>query len=133
MVKGRESSERFEAIRKKQEIEDRIRAEVKKLKRIFKVLDKDTQKVVQPLIENAAFMSITLEDLQSYINENGVTTEYQNGENQWGTKKCPEVEIHIQMTKNHTTIIRQLTDLVPKRPIKDDDDDGFDSFVSDRE
>lgn len=32
-------------------------------------------------------MSITLENLQKTINENSVISEYQNGENQWGTKK----------------------------------------------
>lgn len=112
--------------------EDRIKAEIRRLSSLFKNLGKDTKKVVKSLIENAAFMSITLEDLQNHINKNGVTCEYQNGENQWGTKKSPEVEIHIAMTKNHSAVMKQLADLLPKEPPKSKDD-GFDDFVNGRD
>lgn len=71
------------------------------------------------LIQNAAFMSITLEELQDTINENGCISEYQNGENQFGTKKSPEIDIHIAMTRNHAAIIKQLSDLVPPEKKKD--------------
>ena len=39
--------------------------------------------------------------------------EYQNGENQKGTKQSDAVKTHIAMTKNLSTIIKQLTELVP--------------------
>ncbi len=61
------------------------------------------------------FMSITLADLQKKINEEGVVSEYQNGENQFGTKKSPEVEIYNIMIKNYMTAIKQLTDLLSKQ------------------
>ena len=112
--------------------EQRIKAEVRRLNSLFSKMDKDTKKVVKSLIENAAFMAVTLEDLQEHINKNGVISEYQNGENQWGTKKSPEVEIHIAMTKNHNATMKQLADLLPKKPIKQEDDDGFDDFVNGR-
>ena len=35
-----------------------------------------------------AFMSIELDDLQAMIEKEGWTSEYQNGQNQWGTKMC---------------------------------------------
>ena len=78
-------------------------------------------------------MTVTLEDLQETINREGAVSEYQNGENQWGTKKSPEVEIYNTMIKNHMTIIKQLSDLLPKAPPKPDGNDGFDDFVSDRD
>jgi hypothetical protein len=112
--------------------DERIKAEARRLTGIFRKLNKDTKKVVKSLIESAAFMSITLEDLQDYINKNGVISEYQNGENQWGTKKSPEVEIHIAMTKNHTTVMKQLADLLPKQA-PETKDDGFNSFVNGRD
>jgi hypothetical protein len=49
------------------------------------------------------------------MNANGVISEYQNGENQWGTKKSPEVEIYNTMIKNHMAIMKQLVDLLPER------------------
>ncbi len=111
--------------------DERIKSEVKRLNSILRNLDKGAKKVAKSLIENAAFMSITLEDLQNHINLHGVTSEYQNGENQWGTKKSPEVEIHIAMTKNHTNVMKQLADMLPKTPPKQEDD-GFGEFVNDR-
>lgn len=112
---------------KKQDLtkEERIKKEINRLKRLFKNMPKTTMDKVISLIENAAFMSITLEDLQESINKNGVTIEYQNGENQWGTKKSPEVEIYNTMIKNHMGIIKQLTELMPepiKKEIKEDDE-----------
>jgi hypothetical protein len=94
--------------------EKRIKKEVIRLKRLFNVIPKNTLESVLSLITNAAFMAITLEDLQQKINEDGAVTKYQNGENQWGTKKSPEVEIYNTMVKNHASLIKQLTELIPK-------------------
>lgn len=93
--------------------DEKIKKEVRRLKKIFADLDKNKLQTVQNLIENAAFMSVTLEELQEKINAEGCTCEYQNGANQYGTKKSPEVEIHLAMTKNYTAVIKQLVDLVP--------------------
>ncbi|OPZ91541.1 MAG: hypothetical protein BWY74_01945 [Firmicutes bacterium ADurb.Bin419] len=109
--------------------ERRISEEIKKLNRIFTKIDPKTKKAIHSLIENAAFMAVTLEDLQNQINANGVVSEYQNGENQWGTKKSPEVEIYNTMIKNHVTVLKQLTDLLPKES-KEEEDDGFEAFVN---
>lgn len=113
-------------------IDERIKKEIRRLNSVYRNLSKEKKKVVKSLVENAAFMAITLEDLQKHINENGVTSEYQNGENQWGTKKSPEVEVHIQITRNHTTVMKQLADLLPKEVPKEKDD-GFVSFVARRD
>ena len=109
--------------------ETRINAEIKKLNKIFTKMDTKNKKSIHSLIENAAFMSVTLEDLQNTINTQGVVSEYQNGENQWGTKKSPEIEIYNTMIKNHMSVMKQLTDLLPKQE-KIIEDDGFEEFVS---
>lgn len=107
----------------------RIKAEIRKLNKLFTNLDDKTKKIVRTLIENAAFMAITLDELQETINTEGCVTEYQNGANQWGTKKSPEVEVYNTMIKNHMAVMKQLTDLIPK----EFKDDGFESFVIDRD
>lgn len=94
--------------------EKRISKEITRLKKLFKVIPNNTLQSVMSLISNAAFMAVTLEDLQQTINEEGTVSKYQNGENQWGTKKSPEVEIYNSMIKNHSSLIKQLTDLIPK-------------------
>ncbi len=116
----------------KEEKDKLIKKEMSRLRRIFKNLEKDKWDTALSLIRNAAFMTVTLEDLQQTINREGTVSEYQNGENQWGTKKSPEVDIYNTMIKNHMTIIKQLTDLLPKKEPKPEDD-GFDAFISGRE
>lgn len=114
-----------------EEKEGLIKKEVSRLKRIFKDIDKSRKDTTISLIENAAFMSVTLKDLQKTINKNGATSVYQNGENQWGTKKSPEADVYNTMIKNHSAIIKQLTELLPKQIIKPDND-GFDEFINRR-
>ena len=60
--------------------EQRIKSEKTRLKGIFKELDENKRKLVTPLIEKAAFMSIELDDLQETIEQDGWTSEYKNGE-----------------------------------------------------
>jgi len=107
--------------------ERQIDQELKKLKRTFTKLDSRVKKAVENLMHNAAFMSVTLQELQKQINKNGVISEYKNGENQFGTKKSPEVETYNTMIKNYSAIIKQLTDLLPKK--QGDDPPKVDQFA----
>lgn len=112
------------------EIQKKISAELEKLNSIFKDMDPDKKRTVKSLIENAAFMSVILDELQKHIAMHGTISEYQNGANQWGTKLSPEVQVYNSMIKNHMAIIKQLTDLTKDKFTETDD--GFDEFISNR-
>lgn len=98
--------------------EEKIKKEFNRLKRIFKDLDQNKKQLVTPLLEKAAFMSVSIDELQEEINANGFTEEYQNGANQFGKKKSVAAEMYTSLTKNYTAIIKQLTDLVPAQQQK---------------
>lgn len=116
------------AQRKEKTIEQRISAEYKKLKKSVELPENDAIcKIGDDLMQRAAFMKVTLEDLEAKIRENGCVSEYQNGANQWGTKKSPEVETYNTMIKNYAVIIRQISDLLPETSAAPADD-GFDDF-----
>lgn len=104
--------------------------EIKKINILFKDLDKNIKKTVESLIQNAAYMAVTLRELQDTLNQNGLISEYQNGENQWGTKKSPEIEIYNTMVKNYISAMKALNDFLPKDKIKNMDDDDFELFVN---
>ena len=110
-------------------LDEKIEFQRKKLKRQFSQLDSKTKNIVSPLIDNAAFMTVTLEGLQKSITEEGIVIEYQNGANQWGKKKLPAAEMYNTMIKNLSTVTKQLAELVP-RDIGSQDD-GFDGFLKD--
>lgn len=118
-LKKMEEEIKTKAIEDKEKL---IRKEKTKLNKIFKNINKDRLKVVEKLIDSASFMSVTLQDLEKEINKNGTVSEYKNGENQYGTKKSPEVEVYNTMVKNYTSIIKQLLDQLPQSesdPLKD--------------
>lgn len=114
--------------------EEIISAEKTKLKGIYSKLDAKTKKATASLIDEAAFMAASLYELRKVINEKGYTEIYQNGANQKGIKKRSEVEIYLVMIKNYQTIVKQLTDLIPKdeRIQKADDSDDFMSFLQEK-
>jgi len=93
--------------------DEKIFKEIRRLKSIFKQLDKNKLATVISLINNAAFMAVSLDELQEIINRDGYTEEYQNGEFQSGSKQSEAVKTHIAMTKNLTVIIKQLSELAP--------------------
>ena len=74
-------------------------------------------------------------ELRQIIDEKGYTEEYQNGANQRGTKKCSEVELYNTMIKNYTSVVKQLTDLIPKDSNNGGraESDEFMDFVNDRD
>lgn len=91
----------------------RIQREKDRLLEIFQGLDENKRKVCGTLIDRAAFITISLEDLEDELNECGWTETYTNGKNQEGVKKSAAAEAHISLTKNLNAIMKQLLELVP--------------------
>lgn len=113
MVRGRRKRGKEMETKKEKTKEQRIKSEKTRLKGIFKDLDENKRKLVTPLIEKAAFMGVELDDLQAQLEVAGWTSKYKNGANQYGTKKSPEAETYIALSKNYAAVIKQLTELVP--------------------
>lgn len=91
----------------------RIKKETRRLKNIFKDLEPNKLKTVDALIARAAFITVSLQDLEAELNEYGWVEGYQNGQNQHGLKKSAAADVHISLTKNLNAIMKQLLDLVP--------------------
>lgn len=85
----------------------------------------EKQSMCLQLITNAVFMEEQLTKLQAEIRENGVVSEYKNGENQWGTRKSPEVDVYNSMIKNYTSVIKQINDILPDAPSAEDELTAF--------
>lgn len=101
---------------KKQEELDRnnrIKVEFDRLKNYFEDLPENEKAVLMPLIQNAAFMRITLEDLQELIQRDGVIDCYQNGENQHGLKQSAALQSYNQLIKNYAAVIKNLFSYLP--------------------
>lgn len=93
--------------------ETRIAEELKRLKELFDRLPANKRKLVEPLLENAAFMKVELEDLRMIIAESGATETYQNGANQKGQKASAELQAYTALIKQYNTISERLEKLLP--------------------
>ena len=106
-------------MREKKTKEQLIRKELNRIKKLFDGADANQFAISKPLLETAAFLSVSLVELQEEINKNGYTEEYQNGANQFGTKQSEAVKTHIAMTKNLTAIVKNLCDMLPPEKRKE--------------
>lgn len=98
--------------------EKRVAKEQKRLLNLYKNIAKNKLELVSPLIQNAAFMAVTLEDLQSVINESGTCEEYIHGANQHGRKSSAEIQTYNSMMKNYQTCIMALDKMLPAEAAK---------------
>lgn len=102
-------------------------SDAKKIRESFKKAPKNVQILVSKLIESHYFMTITLEKLENDILANGYVSDYKNGENQFGTKKSPEIDIYNTMIKNYSAVTKQLYDILQNMP-EDENEDDFNDF-----
>lgn len=93
--------------------EERVAKEKRRLLKLFKDLEPNKRQTCLALIDRAAFITVSLQDIEDQLNEIGWTEYYQNGETQSGWKKSAAADVHISLTKNLNAIIKQLLELVP--------------------
>ncbi len=105
----------------------KIKKETQKLNKLFKDLPDNKKKMADKLIENASFMSITLDELKEDIKLYGVKETYVNGKDQFGFKESIESKTYNTMIKNYMNIIKQLNDMLPEDK-KINEDDEFERF-----
>ena len=97
----------------KESKEKEIKKEKTKLQKIFKDLPEDVKSVSEGLVQNAAFMFVTLQELQEEIKEKGAIIECKSGNGFDTVKDNPAQKAYTTMISRYTVIIKQLTDLLP--------------------
>ena len=93
--------------------EARIADELKRISVFYEDAEEDRRAVIGPLLQNAAFMRVTLEDLQELINSEGVVDQYKNGEHQYGYKQSAALQSYNALIKNYTSVTKSLTQYLP--------------------
>ena len=99
--------------------------ELARMKKLFQPLPENERMFIQPLLENAAFMRVTLDELQIKIRLEGATDEYKNGANQCGVKISAAIQAYNQLMKTYHTLMDKL---MAKLPAEKDPADELDEF-----
>ena len=106
----------------------RIEKEEKRLSGNFSKLEKKKKGVTKGLIKRAAFMRISLHDLEEDLNKNGFTEYFSQGDQEPYLRERPAAKIYNSLNAGYQKIIKQLTDLLPKEDAKPKGGDEFDDF-----
>lgn len=97
------------------DMEHRVEKEVDRLKNLFKNIPKNQLDVAEGLITQAARLRILLDDNWKDILENGEYEKFSQSENQIPyDRKRPIVENYDNRDKTYQSIIKQLTELLPR-------------------
>ncbi len=95
-----------------------IKKEIKKLKDTLKEIPKDKIKMAEELISNAAFMSVTLKELQQEVNDRGAITTYNKN-----PVENPATKSYNTMINRYSSVMSQLLNLLPKDDNKNENSD----------
>lgn len=93
--------------------EQKIRTELDRLSILFEDLDENKRELLDSVLQNAAFMKVTLDELQEEIAKTGAVERYQNGANQYGLKQSAAVQAYNALVKNYTAIMKVLGERLP--------------------
>ncbi len=111
------------------EKQKRIKKEVSRLRKLFKEIDENKKKLVMTLIDDVAFLTITMQDLRESIIREGTTVEYKNGENQYGTKQSPDAQLYLAMSQKQAQAMKILLDCMPKNDKPSSQEDELAKFL----
>ena len=93
-----------------EEREAKIKKELARLRKVLAELNPDNAKLLDGLVNDAAFMAVTLEEARLMIRRDGIIEEYQNGANQCGRKKSSAVEVYDKMVNTQMKLVKQICD-----------------------
>lgn len=114
------------------EKDERIKKELNKFKRFIKDLELQEKNMAMNLIEELAFMKVTLEDLKEEVNTTGVVTEMPQGDYSI-MRENPALKSYTTMIQRYNATLKQLDDFIKNiLGDKGDDIDILGQFIQKR-
>ena len=90
----------------------RIKKEQRRIAKLYKNLTKDRLEITKKLIERAAYMLVSLEEMEEKIASDGLVVEMPQG--QYTIERAhPLLQQYNAMVKNYNATIKQLNESLP--------------------
>jgi hypothetical protein len=89
-----------------------INKEMRKLRRLFKLLPKDKRQAADGLIQEAAFMRVTLEETRYIIDRQGIIEAFEQGAQRF-LREHPATKVYNTMINRYAAVCKQLFDMLP--------------------
>jgi len=122
-------------IKNKQELtkQERIEKEIKRLIDIFKKMPKDRYATLEGIIEEAANIRITMQDMRKELDKTGWVDMFQQSIDVDPYERArPLANQYNSLNKNYQNLMKMLKDSLPKEEATEQGD-GFDNFINDRD
>lgn len=104
----------------------KIRAEKRRLKTLLEDLEESKMRAAEGLIDECAFMRVTLLQLREYITTQGIIDIMPQGD--YSIKReHPAIRTYNVMVQKYAGVCKQLFDMLPSK-IQAAPDDDFDEF-----
>jgi len=113
-----------------EEKQARIKRELNRLKKIFAALPDDARNVADGLIQEAAFMRVTLEETRAVIDREGVIERFEQGVQRF-YREHPATKVYTALINRYQAVMKQLIDLLPAED-KEKQGDELMEFVKSR-
>lgn len=102
--------------------EKNIKQEINRIKKLYKDFPKEKSKVLEGLINESAFIKVSLEELRDNLLKNGFTEVFEQGEQRFNRER-PEVKIYTTFIQRYSNVMKQLIDLLPVEVKKEEADE----------
>lgn len=90
----------------------RIKKEKARIKKLYKNMPENWLKISEKLFERAAYMAVSLEDMEAKISEDGLLVEMPQG-SYTIQRAHPLLQQYNAMVKNYNATIKQLGEALP--------------------
>lgn len=98
-------------------LDARIKKEKSKIKRLYKNMAPERLESAEKLIERAAYMVVSLEDMEKIISRDGLVIEMQQGD--YTIERAhPLLTPYNAMVKNYSSVVKQLNEMIPEEDAK---------------
>ena len=110
-------------------LDERILREQKRLMKIFENLPEERKKLSQKLIERAAYMLISIENMEAEIKKNGLLVRMPQGKYEIEIAH-PLINTHNATIKNYVSLTKQIFDLIPPTEAREKAGEEINKFIN---
>lgn len=90
-----------------------ILQDLRKMKKLLKLIPNERKAIAEKLIEEIAFMSATLSELRNTVTEKGAVDNFKQGSQEF-MRESPALKAYNTTIQRYSLLYRQLTELLPK-------------------
>src|SRR5690606_16508493 len=109
----------------------KIKSELTRLRKVFADIPEDKRRIADGLMQEAAFMRVTLEETRAVIDREGVIERFEQGAQRF-LREHPATKVYAAMINRYSAVVKQLIDLLPDGEKSKDEADELMAFVKRR-